>query len=149
MRVDEAGTPNSVALIDDVGSCMQLRDHVAGVAACPHASFRVERHRATDGRGSAQARLLQLAFYLAAFATTAIALAIGLNWRNDRLGFWLNAVSIGVADVPFIVFILVPGYMPWWPGMLGPVLWIVGLACTAISRSRPAELPNGSLGLPG
>ena len=34
----------------------------------------------------AQGRLMQTAFYLAAFATTAIVLAITLNWRNDWLG---------------------------------------------------------------
>jgi hypothetical protein len=94
----------------------------------------------------AHGRLLQLASYLTAFATTAIVLAITLNWRNDRIGFWLNAVIIGVADLPFIVFILVPGYMPWWPGILGPVLWIVALACTAIASFRPAQSRKGSVG---
>src|SRR6201993_1040290 len=40
----------------------------------------------------AQGRLMQTAFYLAAFATAAIVLAITLNWYNNRLGFWSNAV---------------------------------------------------------
>ena len=96
-----------------------------------------------------QGRLVQLAFYLAAFATTAIVLAIMLNWRNDRLGFWLNAVIICVGDVPFILFILAPGYVPWWPGIPGPGLGIIALACTAIARSRPPESRKGSLGQPG
>lgn len=43
----------------------------------------------------AQGRLMQTAFYLAAFATTAIVLAIALNWRNDRFGFWVNGVIVG------------------------------------------------------
>jgi len=97
----------------------------------------------------AQGRLSQLSFYLAALATTAIVLAIMLNWRNDRLGFWLNAIIVGVGDIPFILFILVPGYMPWWPGILGPGFWMVGLACTAIARSRRSESRVGSLGQPG
>jgi hypothetical protein len=60
----------------------------------------------------AQGRLMQTAFYLAAFATTAIVLAITLNWRNDRLGFWINGVIVGIADIPFILFVLIPGYAP-------------------------------------
>jgi hypothetical protein len=82
----------------------------------------------------AQGRLMQTAFYLAAFATGAIIFAITLNWRNDRLGFWINAVMVGVADIPFILFVLVPGFAPWWPGLLGPILWIAALAFTAFAR---------------
>ena len=43
----------------------------------------------------AQGRLMQTAFYLAAFAITAIVLAIALNWRNDRLGFGSTALWSG------------------------------------------------------
>ena len=86
-------------------------------------------------------RLEQLAFYLVSFATAGIVLAT-LNWRNSRLGFWCNAVVVSIGDIPFIVFVLVPGYVPVWPGILGPVLWIMALACTAI-----AQLPmSGTVG---
>jgi hypothetical protein len=40
----------------------------------------------------------------------AIVLALTLNWRNDRLGFWVNGVMVGIADIPFILFVLMPGY---------------------------------------
>jgi hypothetical protein len=43
-------------------------------------------------------RLEQLAFYLASFATAGIVLAT-LNWRNSPLGFWCNAVIVGVGDI--------------------------------------------------
>ncbi|MGA8357992.1 MAG: hypothetical protein WB772_11670 [Xanthobacteraceae bacterium] len=66
----------------------------------------------------AQGRLMQTAFYLAAFAATAIVLALTLNWHSDRLGFWVNGVMVGIADIPFILFVLIPGYAPWWPGLL-------------------------------
>ncbi len=77
---------------------------------------------------------MQTAFYLAAFATTAIVLAITLNWRNDRLGFWVNGVIVGIADIPFILFVLIPGYAPWWPGLLGPVLWVAAVFLTGLAR---------------
>lgn len=78
-------------------------------------------------------RLEQLAFYLASFATAGIALAT-LNWRNSHLGFWSNAIVIGIGDIPFILFVLVPGYLPVWPAILGPALWIAALACTGIAQ---------------
>ena len=93
----------------------------------------------------AQGRLIQTAFYLAAFATAAIIFAITLNWRNDRVGFWVNAVMVGIADIPFILFVLVPGYAPWWPGLLGPILWIAAFLFTAFARMGSApSLPVGS-----
>src|SRR5277367_7205039 len=82
----------------------------------------------------AQGRLMQTAFYLAAFATAAIIFAITLNWRNDRFGFWANAVMVGIADIPFILFVLITGYAPWWPGLLGPILWIAAFFFTALAR---------------
>jgi hypothetical protein len=89
-------------------------------------------------------QLRQFAFYLAFFATTAIVVGIVLNWRNDRLGFWLNAIAVSTADIPFILFVLLPGYMPFWQGVLGPALWSAALVCTAIGRSsRLQVMPAG------
>jgi hypothetical protein len=31
---------------------------------------------------------------------------------------------------------LIPGYAPWWPGLLGPVLWIAALSVTGIAQMR-------------
>ena len=96
----------------------------------------------------AQGRLMQTAFYLAAFATTATVLAITLNWRNDRLGFWVNGVIVGIADIPFILFVLIPGYAPWWPGLLGPILWVTALFFTGLNRmsvARRVALESGSV----
>jgi hypothetical protein len=91
--------------------------------------------------GVEHGRLEQLAFYLASFATAGIVLAT-LNWRNSPLGFWCNAIVVGIGDIPFILFLLVPGYVPVWPGIAGPALWIMGLTCTAI-----AQLPtSGTVG---
>ena len=77
---------------------------------------------------------MQTAFYLATFAVIAIVLALTLNWRNDRNGLWVNGVMVGIADIPFILFVLIPGYAPWWPGLLGPVLWIAAFLLTGLAR---------------
>jgi hypothetical protein len=88
----------------------------------------------------AQGRLMQTAFYLAVFAATAIVLALTLNWRNDGRGFWANGVIVGIADIPFILFVLIPGYAPWWPGLLGPLLWLAAFLLTGLARLGAAHV---------
>jgi hypothetical protein len=88
--------------------------------------------------GMVQGRLLQNAFYLLFFACSGIVIALRLNWRNNRQGYWMNGVLIAIADVPFVLFVLVPGYMPWWPGLTGPVLWVLAFLSTSFARFRHA-----------
>ncbi|QFI19929.1 hypothetical protein FR830_25300 (plasmid) [Klebsiella aerogenes] len=76
--------------------------------------------------GMASGRVQQDAWNLLCFATIAIVATL-FNWRNDIRGWWINLVVVSATDIGFIVFVLVPGYMPWWPGVLGPIFWIVGL----------------------
>jgi hypothetical protein len=84
--------------------------------------------------GMVRGRLLQDAFYLLFFALVGIVIALALNWRNDRQGYWMNGVLIAVADIPFVLFVLIPGLMPWWPGLAGPLLWSVAFLLTTVAR---------------
>jgi len=59
-----------------------------------------------------------------------------MNWRNSRPGFWLNAPIAGVADIPFILFVLIPGYAPFWPGVVGPALWVAGMIFTGLAQIK-------------
>jgi hypothetical protein len=85
-----------------------------------------------------------VAFYLAAFAATAIVLALTLNWRNDRLGFWVNGVMVGIADIPFILFVLIPGCTmvagPAWSGALDCGLFSHGPRPDGRHQCRPSNL---------
>jgi hypothetical protein len=103
------------------------------------AAFGVYNLAQTSAGTIIQGRLLQAAFYLAAFAAAAIAFAVTLNWRNDRLGFWANGVMVGIADIPFILFVLIPSYAPWWPGSLGPLFWVAAFLLTALGRVGSAH----------
>ncbi len=46
-----------------------------------------------------QGRVLQDAWNLACFSVAALGVALVLNWRNDRWGYWINLAVVGVADV--------------------------------------------------
>jgi hypothetical protein len=91
-----------------------------------------------------QGRLFQDAFFLSALATVGIVVAIKMNWQNSRTGFWLNALVLAITDVPFILFVLVPGYAPFWPGVLGPALWVAGMIFTGLGQMRPTRVMHAS-----
>ena len=90
--------------------------------------------------GMVQGRIYQGAWSLLFFALFSIVVAVMLNWKNSRLGYWLNLIVISVADIGFIVAILMPGYAPMVPGALGPLLWLLALffSTLGILKSRPA-----------
>jgi hypothetical protein len=87
-----------------------------------------------------QGRLFQGAWNLLFFAISAIAVAITLNWRNTKVGYVANLAIVSVTDVGFILFVLVPGYMALWPGLLGPVFWLLGLACSTMALRTASML---------
>ena len=89
--------------------------------------------------GMVQGRIYQDAFSLLFFAIFGIVVAVWLNWRSSRLGYWLNLVVISAADIGFIVYVLLPGYVPLVPGGLGPLLWVVAIifSTLGILKSKP------------
>lgn len=82
--------------------------------------------------GMVQGRIFQGAWNLLFFALFGIAVAVMLNWKNSRLGYWLNLIVVSAADIGFIVYILLPGYVPLVPGGLGPLLWVLALAFSTV-----------------
>jgi len=49
--------------------------------------------------GPAHARLEQGGLNLGLFAVQTMAVAVLLNWHNNRIGFWLNIIVIGADDI--------------------------------------------------
>ncbi len=86
--------------------------------------------------GLLQGRIYQDAFYLLFFAIFGIVIAVMFNWKNSKLGYWLNLVVISVGDIGFIITVLMPGYIPLFPGSLGPILWLIALTLTTISMLK-------------
>lgn len=88
---------------------------------------------ATVHAGAIQGRVYQDAWNLLFFGIAGISLAVTLNWRNSVWGYWINLGVISLADTGFIFFVLVPGWTPLWPGLEGPILWVVGWTCTTLA----------------
>jgi len=77
--------------------------------------------------GLARARLEQSGLDLGLFAVQAMAVAVLLNWRNDRIGYWLNIIVVGAVDLGYVVLVIVPGYVPAsLIAFAGPVIYVIG-----------------------
>ena len=91
---------------------------------------------ATLESGLVQGRVYQDAWNLVFFAISVSVIAILLNWRNSRLGFWLNLGIASVTDIGFIIHVLMPGYIPMIPGIIGPVLWVFAAIFTFLAIKK-------------
>ena len=80
-----------------------------------------------------QARIFQNAWNLLFFSIIAISVAATLNWKNSVWGYWINFATVAIADLGFIFFVLVPGYTPVWPGIVGPVFWVLATIFSTIA----------------
>jgi hypothetical protein len=105
---------------------------------CLHlqAAYAVYRVGAALEPGMVPGRVFQDAWNLLFFGVTAIAVALTLNIRNNVWGYWINLCVLALADTGLLFFVLVPGYMPLWPGIAGPVLWILGWILTSVAYFR-------------
>jgi len=73
------------------------------------------------------------------FALVGITVAVIFNWHNSRLGYWINLATVSVTDIGFIAFVLAPGYLPIFPGILGPVFWLLGAVFSTIGLFASAK----------
>ncbi len=94
--------------------------------------------------GMVQGRIFQDAWNLLFFAVFGIVVGIFLNWKNSRLGYWLNLTVVSAGDIGYIVFILVPGYIPFMPGALGPILWVLAVLFSTIGLVGAGEFEKAT-----
>jgi hypothetical protein len=87
--------------------------------------------------GLVQGKINQGAWDLLFFAMFAIAVALVHNWHNSEIGYALNLIVVSAADLGFVIFVLIPGDVALFPGILGPVFWVAGLLFSTIGiRNR-------------
>ena len=91
--------------------------HIQAGIGVVHLGENLHEHAMVQGRIYQDAWTL---LFAAAVVMTAALLSV---WRAWKTCFWLNLGLASVTDIGFIVFILVPGYAPLWPGIEGPLAW--------------------------
>ena len=58
-------------------------------------------------------------------------IAVTMNWKGSRAGFWLNTSLVSGVDVGLTLFMVVPGVMNLADALPGVVLWIPAVALSA------------------
>jgi len=97
------------------------------------AAYKVVILAQTLEQGMVQGRLYQDAWNLLFFALFGIVIGIIYNWKNSKNGYYLNLIVVSAGDIGFIITILLPGYLPLFPGLIGPVLWLLALTFSTIA----------------
>lgn len=70
----------------------------------------------------------------AVLGAQAIAVAVRLNRRNSRAGYWINLLTLGVVDLAFVPSMVVPGHIDLAGGLTGPARVRVGRAASPNGR---------------
>ena len=89
------------------------------------AAYQVFRLGSRQTSGMVQGRLYQNGWNLACIALVVIVIAVVYNWNNSPFGYWLNLGMTSITDIGFILFIIVPRYLPLRLSIPGPALWIL------------------------
>jgi hypothetical protein len=82
--------------------------------------------------GLIQGKLFQHAWNTGLFGAFGLTVAVLLNWKNSRTGYWLNLLVLGVTDLGYVLFVVLPGYVSPVEGWSGPVLWLLGAVFTTL-----------------
>jgi len=74
----------------------------------------------------------------------AVAVAIFLNWRNNRIGYRLNIIAVGVVDLLYVLLLIGRGYTPAsLAAWAGPITYLIAAAfSTAGFLRRDLALPG-------
>jgi hypothetical protein len=90
---------------------------------------------------AANGRIYQNSGLMFTISVASIVIAVVMNWRNNRLGHWLQVILVGGTDVAFIAFVLIPGYEPLSVGWVGPTLWLIALGLSSAARLVEGDPP--------
>lgn len=96
--------------------------------------------------GMVQARVFQDAWNILVGAIAVIVVGIAMNWRNSKVGFWINLTLVSLLDIAFVLFVIVPGYAPLWPGLQGPIAWVIAVFFSTVGLATGRRTATTSRG---
>ena len=92
----------------------------------------------SDGAPTNELAAESLLYFIAVtvLGAQAIFVALTLNRVNSPVGFWLNTVVLGVVDVAFVVYHVLPGHVDLIGDLVGPVIWLAATICAAVALEK-------------
>ncbi|APX34589.1 hypothetical protein BH708_02670 [Brachybacterium sp. P6-10-X1] len=90
---------------------------------------------ATQGRPIDALEAESLMFFVCAATFGAQAIAVGwfLNRFNDRFGYWLNLIALGLIDIVFVFVMVIPGHVDPAGGLSGPLVWAIAAVASTLA----------------
>ncbi len=73
---------------------------------------------------------------LIGFGLMAVVVAVTLVAKGRALGYWLNAVVLGIVDLAFVMGEIVPGHVSVVETGIGPLLYVAALGVTTVALVR-------------
>lgn len=73
---------------------------------------------------------------LIGFGLMAVVVAVALVAKGHALGYWLNALVLGIVDLAFVLGEIVPGHVSAVETGIGPLLYVAALAVTTVALVR-------------
>ena len=92
----------------------------------------------SDGAPTNELAAESLLYFIAVtvLGAQAIYVALTLNRHTSPAGFWLNTVVLGIVDVAFVGYLVLPGHVDLVGGLAGPVIWLTATICAAVALKR-------------
>ncbi|WP_211293981.1 hypothetical protein [Lentzea kentuckyensis] len=92
----------------------------------------------SDGAPTEEVAAESLLYFIAVtvLGAQAIFVALTLSRVNSLVGFWLNTVVLGVIDVAFVAYLVLPGHVDLYGGLAGPIIWLAATVCAAVALRK-------------
>lgn len=66
------------------------------------------------------------------------------NWKNDKTAYWVALFIISAEDIGFLLFPVWQGGTSFPASVIGPGLWIIGLAFTSLAYIKAPHRQTGT-----
>ena len=128
--------------------------HLAGgsmilisLSESPDKGFAYYQHSEAPFPGLAGSVLGYLSYFVLWLGALVAFIGVRYNWRNHECGLALNTLLVLLTEIGLVIFLILPGYVPWTEASPGLLLLLAGsvfggIACQA--KSSAALSPSSS-----
>jgi hypothetical protein len=68
-----------------------------------------------------------------------VGVALLLNWKDNRVGYWLNLCVAGWADLIWVAVVVAPSYVGLVRGLVPPIVFVIAAILSTIGQMPNAK----------
>ena len=114
--------------------------HMAGgsmillsLSESPEKGFAYYQHSEDHFPGLAGLVLGYMSYFVVWLGALVAFIGVKYNWQNHELGLALNTLLVLLTEIGLIIFLVLPGHVPWAEASPGLLLFLTGVACGGIA----------------